>query len=252
MTDPDDYLSDYVRKVHQDTQKYLRDLIAENSKLCALIHTLERELDRERRDRLRMEERVASIDAERRAYQERYLEVEAHNANVSNLYVATLRLHRSIDHSDVLSAIQEIIINLVGSEELAIFEMNPQGTGLVLSSSFGIDTTVWQKVPLGVGITGRCAELGESFIAGESPHVRRAATEEHLTACLPLMVAGRVTGAIAIFRLLDHKPMLVPIDHELFALLGTHGATALYCTSLVVENVRLSLRIRAASEAPRE
>ena len=139
MTDGGDDLGDYVRKVQQNTQEYLRDLSAENAKLCALIHTLEGELDRERKDRLRIEERVAAIDAERRSYLERYLEVEAQNANVSNLYVATLRVHGSIGRSDVLAAVHEIVINLVGCEELAVLEMNSDGSALVLSSSFGID-----------------------------------------------------------------------------------------------------------------
>ena len=71
MTDGGDDLSDYVRRVHENTQKYLRDLIAENDRLFALIHTLERELDRERKDRLHIEERIAAIDAERRAYLEK-------------------------------------------------------------------------------------------------------------------------------------------------------------------------------------
>ena len=37
---------------------------------------------------------------------------------------------------------------------------------------------------------------------------------------------------IAIHRLLAHKAGLEPLDHELFDLLATHAATALYCTSL--------------------
>ena len=53
-----------------------------------------------------------------------------------------------------------------------------------------------------------------------------------MTACLPLTLDGRVTGAIVLFSLLPHKPGLRELDFELFDLLGTHAATALYCTSL--------------------
>jgi hypothetical protein len=254
VTEPDDPLSEYIRKVHQNTQEYVRDLTEENAKLCALIHTLEKELDRERKDRLRIEERVAEIDAERRAYLERYLEVEAQNANVSNLYVATIRLHGSIDHGDVLAAIQEIVINLVGSEELAVFEMNSQGTMLQLSSQFGLDPAPLATVRVGVGIIGACAESAKAYVAGEGSQGARVgvAAEANLTACIPFVVEGVVIGAVAIFRLLEHKPKLEAIDHELFALLGTHAATALYCTS-VVENSggRRSLRARAMSERPK-
>jgi len=252
VTDPVDDLGVYVRKVQQNTQDYLRDLIAENAKLCALIHTLEGELDRERKDRLRIEERIAAIDAERRSYLERYLEVEAQNANVSNLYVATLRVHGSIGRNDVLAAIHEIVINLVGCEELAVLEMNFDGSALALSSSFGIEPGPFQRVALSSGIIGACATSGRTFIQSEGSDVARSPIETHLTACIPLIVEGVVTGAVVIFRLLDHKPKLEPIDHELFALLGTHAAMALYCSTLVESSGgRRSLHARAASDIPR-
>jgi len=41
-----------------------------------------------------------------------------------------------------------------------------------------------------------------------------------------------VTGAIVIFRLLTQKPGLEEVDHEIFDLLASQAATALYCTRL--------------------
>jgi hypothetical protein len=247
---PED-LSEYVRKVHENTQKYLRDLLAENEKLCNLVYALEREVDRHRKDRLHVEERLAAMESERRACLERYLSVEEQNANVSSLYVAMLRLHGSIDHADVLAAIQEIVVNLVGSEELLIFETNTEGTALVLSSAVGVDSSGLTRVPFGKGIIGECAAAAKTFLAkdGSTPQSREG--EADLTACVPLIVEGAVTGAIAIFRLLRHKAKLEAIDHELFALLGSHGASALYCTSLVRSTGgRQSLHARAVSEGP--
>jgi hypothetical protein len=252
VTDIPEDLSEYVRKVHENTQKYLRDLLSENEKLCNLVYTLERELDKQRKDRLHVEERLAAMESERRAYLERYLSVEEQNANVSSLYVAMLRLHGSIDHADVLAAIQEIVINLVGSEELGVFETNVEGTALVLSSAVGIDTSSLARIPFGKGIIGECAAAGKTYLAAKEASVTKGREGEgDLTACVPLVVDGAVTGAIAIFRLLRHKPKLEAIDHELFALLGTHGASALYCTSLVQSTGgRQSLRARAVSEFP--
>jgi hypothetical protein len=253
VTDGADDLGDYVRRVHENTQRYLRALIADNEKLCELIRTLEKELDRERRDRLHLEERIAAMDADRRAYLERYLDVEEQNANVSNLYVATLRLHRSVDHADVLMAIQEIIINLIGAEELAVFEVGPEGGVLHLSRACGIDTAPFEHVRFGTGIIGQCAESGRTHLmsapqsaelSGEQPSY-----EAGLTACVPLVVEGVVTGVVAMFRLLNHKAKLEAIDHELLALLGSQAATALYCTRFVESaHGRKSLHARAASE----
>jgi hypothetical protein len=253
VTEGADDLSEYVRRVHENTQRYLRGLIADNEKLCDLIRTLEKELDRERRDRLHLEERIAAMDADRRAYLERYLDVEEQNANVSNLYVATLRLHRSIDHADVLTAIQEIIINLIGSEELAVFEVAPEGGVLHVSRACGVDTAPLEQVRFGTGIIGHCAASGRSDLLSSPQTVElpgeQPSYEAGLTACVPLVVEGVVTGVVAVFRLLNHKAKLEPIDHELLALLGSQAATALYCTRFVeTANARKSLHARAAIE----
>jgi hypothetical protein len=239
VTDPREGLSDYIRTVRDNTQEYLRDLTRENEKLCALIRTLEGQLDQERRERLQVEERIKTIEAERRSYLERYLDVEAQNDNVSKLYAATLRLHGTISHADVLAAIHEIVINLVGSEELVVFEMNDEGTHLVVSSSFGMEASKLQPIPVGTGIIGQCAVTGRSYIAkatdATSARPERPA-EADLTACVPFVVERSVIGAVAIFRLLHHKPNLDPVDFELFKLLGSHAATALYCTSVVASS----------------
>jgi hypothetical protein len=252
---PTESLHEYIRAVQENTQKYLRDLTSENEKLCSLIRTLEGHLDRERQDRLDVEDRIKAIEAERRAYLERYLEVEAQNDNVAKLYAATLRLHSTISHSDVLAAVHEIIINLVGSEEFAVFEMNTDGTRLVRSSSFGMDAARLGPITVGVGIIGGCARTGESYVAGRDGAIEgkdRSLIDAHLTACIPFVVEGVVTGAVAIFRLLGHKLQLEPVDLELFTLLGSHAATALYCTAVVeTTGAPRSLHMRAAVETSR-
>jgi hypothetical protein len=247
---PPESLSEYIRVVQENTQKYLRDLTTENEKLCELIRTLEGHLDQERKDKEEVEARIRSIEAERRAYMERYLEVEAQNDNVAKLYAATLRLHGTISHADVLAAVHEIIINLVGSEEFAVFETNADGSRLVRSSSFGIPAERLGPVTVGEGIVGRCAQTGDTYIAGEGKADdggTPAPIDSKITACVPFIVEGVVTGAVAIFRLLSHKPRLEPVDLELFTLLGSHAATALYCTAVVeTTGAPRSLHMRAS------
>ncbi len=80
---------------------------------------------------------------------------------------------------------------------------------------------------------GRTAATGERYVRnGNAPDPAATSEEGDLTACIPLRVDGKVTGAIALFRLLSHKPGLEEADHELFDLLGTQAATALYCAEL--------------------
>ena len=53
---------------------------------------------------------------------DRTLELEQLSTNLASLYVATHRIHSSLERADVLVAIEEVIVNLIGAEELAIFE----------------------------------------------------------------------------------------------------------------------------------
>ncbi len=101
--------------------------------------------------------------------------------------------------------------------------------------SFGVDANEWDGLRLGEGIIGVCAETGEHFVAGQTV-LAPLGREQALTACIPLKLDETVVGAIAVFRLLPQKDGLAPVDHELFDLLASHAASALYCTrSLTAE-----------------
>jgi len=237
----------YVRKVRNDTRKYIQDLLNENERLQVLVNTLQEEqthtvgslrkqvellrveLEHNRSEETRLKKHLAETQAENRRFFEQYAEVEQENSNLANLYVASYRLHGTLDRKQVLEVIQEIVINLIGSEEIGIFEMQEDGQSIRLVSSFGIDPELLQQVQLGTGAIGMSAQTGEVAIW---PRDASPQPELGLTACVPLKLDGRVTGVIAIFGLLPQKPDLGPLDRELFDLLATHAATALYCTSL--------------------
>ncbi|HEY2324350.1 MAG TPA: GAF domain-containing protein [Thermoanaerobaculia bacterium] len=162
-------------------------------------------------------------------FSSRYVDVEQQNTNLANLYVATYQLHGTLDRDRVLAAIKEVIINLIGSEELGIWEIT--GDKLTLLDSFGIDTQEWERVALDGdgGLIGLVAETGQRYVAGEADIIGGGA-QQALTACIPLKLDDTVIGVIGIFRLLPQKEGFEPIDLELFELLGSHAATALYCT----------------------
>jgi GAF domain-containing protein len=49
---------------------------------------------------------------------------------------------------------------------------------------------------------------------------------------VPLKLGDQLVGALALFRLLPQKAGFEPLDRELFELLATHAATALYSSEL--------------------
>jgi hypothetical protein len=173
------------------------------------------------RDRLRA--RVAELEAENRRVSDEYVSVQERSTELTELFVALERLHASPSHADALAAIQEIVINLVGSEELAVFER--RGGALALVHAFGVPPRTLDGLSLGEGAIGRAATAGREYVAGRDGDAGPG--EEDLTAAIPLRAWGDVVGVLAIFRLLGHKPVLDENDHAVFDLLSTHAGVAL-------------------------
>ena len=248
----------YVERVRQDTLQYTRELLAENERTRSLLVGLENEnadlrerLTRAREDltkraeqEKRLEEQLRNVEAESRRFSERFVQVEQENSNLANLYVASYRLHGTVERREVLEILQEIATYLVGSEEIAVFEVVSGDGELALLSSTGIDATPFRRVPAGHGLIGRAVSTGEIWIAADDTVAERPPEEARLSACIPFILNGKVTGAIALFRLLPQKTNgIEAMDRELFELLATHAAVALYCSGL---HARLTASVHAA------
>jgi GAF domain-containing protein len=182
------------------TDEYVQGLLAENERLRTLVESLT-------------------------------AESEAQVANLASLYVAVTSVHGALDRPSVLTSVQEIVTNLIGSEELAIFEIDAAHSRLTLLASTGIEPGAYQEVRLGEGAIGRAAATGERLIRQEGGSLTEDG-DAALTACIPLTVAGRVVGVLAVFRLLPHKGRLDAIDIDLFDVLAAHAASALLFTRL--------------------
>jgi hypothetical protein len=174
----------------------------------------------------RLTDRLRVLEAEQARTHELVQEVEEQNACLANRFVACDRLHATHEREEVLAAIREIALNLIGAEEMGVFELSSDGDVLCLIDSLGIEAARFNRVPVGRGAIGHTAATGALWLreGAEAP------AEDHLTACIPLKIDGRLTGVIALFRLLKHKHALEPLDHQLFGVLATHAAQALYFT----------------------
>jgi len=182
------------------TEEYVQRLLAENERLRLLVDGLK-------------------------------AESEAQVSNLASLYVAVTSVHGALDRPSVLSSVQEIVTNLIGSEEMAIFETDAARGRMTLLASMGIEPGAYQEISIGEGAIGRAAATGERLIRQEGGSLTDDA-DAALTACIPLTVAGRVVGVLAVFRLLPHKGRLDAIDIDLFDVLAAHAASALLFTRL--------------------
>jgi len=229
----DEKSRNYIHVAREEQAKYMNALLQQNEKLRGQVATLESDYRRlenlqtstaEELDGLRV--KLDGVEQENRRYMEEHHQIETHNSNLANLYVASYQLHSSVDRDAVLQTIQEIVINLIGSEEVAIFERGASND-FNLVSAFGIESSKLLKFRLGDGPIGRTLAAGETFV---NSHARGG--ENQLTACVPLKINDTIVGGILIFSLLEHKRELAPVDHELLELLAVHASTSLYCATL--------------------
>jgi hypothetical protein len=242
----DDTKGAYVREVTERTRNYLRELQQENERLRALLAVSEAErariggevselrqkLEAQARGQLGLDaEQLQRLESENRRYAERYVVLEQKNTQLANLYVASYRLHETLAQKEVLSIIQEIVINLIGCEQHGIFELAADGRSMRLLASMGVDTARCEVVKLGDDALSRSIHGGDIWVAPDEPVV--IPTHPHpVTACVPLRLAGKATGAVVLYRLLPQKPGVEAVDRELFELLSVHAGMALYTTKL--------------------
>lgn len=160
-------------------------------------------------------------------------EMHQRNFKLTNLYVTNYRLHERLDRQEVIDTIRETIINVVGSEQLAIFEVDRSCSALSLINSFGLDEKLYQTVPIGAGLIGSTVLNGEIYLANNNQtDIEPLTIEQGLTACIPLKIGERVIGAVAIFQLLPQKAKFCPLDFEVFDLLAARAGKALFCSTL--------------------
>lgn len=223
----------YVAKARGQMQTYVRRLLDDNDALRVAQVELESNNTRLREEAARLQDELRATHAQQAQLMARlhdirevseqrlteYTKLETINANLANLYVASYQLHSTLKREMVLAAIQEIVVNLVGSEEFAVFERDQDGA-FDLAASVGIEPP---------DLAAARERVAQATVSGET-----WVTAQHgdFTACIPLKIDEAVTGFIVIRRLLAHKSGLEPVDLELFDLLGTHAAMALYTSSL--------------------
>lgn len=230
-------LPSYVDRVREDTQKYIRHLLVENEQLRLTSAHLESELGRLRQElnqhreaERELAQAIERVRAESEQHLAQYAEVEMHNANLANLYVTSYQLHGTLNRDTILQSLQEVIVNLIGSEDFAICEMFDGD--LQVAASVGVDpaTVTWS--------TPRVRETAETRVLYIGPADREPGDP---LVCLPLQVDGQLVGMIVIFGLLAHKAQLEPLDHELFDLLASQASTALYCCRLHARTLEAAL-----------
>ena len=163
-------------------------------------------------------------------------QLERQHFLLERLNAASARLLQAIEAGDVYEAIGEIIGNLLGSEEVAVFRYNSQTFSLVWS--VGVEKEAIQQFSLGAGVMGRAAHQGASQFSNRKLDMPVLPHESKLTACIPLKLDREVIGVIVILGLLPQKNGLEWADFELLKYLETYGAVAAQLQNLQTNSVK--------------
>ncbi len=230
-------------------KEFTEELLRENQRLRYIVAELETEqsgLSTDQLERLReqvkernkrLEERFREVEEENKDFANRYVEIEEQNNNLANLYVASYQLHSTLDFREVIQIVQEIVINLIGAESLALLLLDENTRELRTIASHGdMPGLPTISVQPGDGVLGWAAKSGESYYVDDFGTVE--VTLQTPLAIVPLKIKQHVIGLIVIYRLLQQKTAFTAVDYELFSLLAAHAATAIFSSKLYSQSER--------------
>ncbi len=207
------------------------------------VRTLEEQVTSLEEENRRLMERYREVELENKSFAEKYLEVEQENNNLANLYVASYQLHSTLDFSEAVKTVLEIIMNLVGAEKFAIMLLDEKTMELSAVASEGVKLEDMPSIATGDGVIGRVAAEGESYYANDAPGEKLDLSLPIV--CIPLKIKEHVIGVIVIYRLLVQKKEFTEVDYELFSMLAGHAATAIFSSRLYSQSERKLVTIQS-------
>lgn len=208
MDDPT-HKTDEIRMMFEKASSFMEELMKENAQL-------RKELGR--------------VEAENREFAERYVQIEEHADVLQNLYVASHRLHATLEPAEVLSTVKEILINLVGGETFGIFlldEASPNSAPSLLAHE-GMN----EAQPL----TPQEIALARQVLTKDPWYAPPGGGPP--LAVVPLRVDERPVGVIVVRAVFGHKTGLSHLDQQILGLLSGQAATALASARLYAEKSR--------------
>lgn len=179
----------------------------------------------------RLHARIEELERENLAFAEQLVETEQLNNNLTNLYIASTRLHSELRDERVRTIIKEVVINFVGAEKFALLLYDDARNVLRYAAGEGFAAGEFPELDAREAPWRGSVADGENWFQEGSV---KAGTDDPLTplAVIPLMIHGRCMGVLSIYRLLVQKDRFVPVDFQLFSMLAEHAATALFSASL--------------------
>lgn len=195
----------------QSQRNAILSLQLENLMLKSQIHTLQEVLEYSRNEREALESQLKALTGRSLHTEPQIAELTQQCMVMQSLFAASTRLLTASTREETFHAVQDIVANLIGSEEMVVFEMNEERTFLHPAAWCGVSDAQKAPVAMGEGVVGEVASKGKAFFGDES--------QSGVAACIPLRLRTEPAGVLAIYSLLPQKMQLEPWDMEVLKLL---------------------------------
>lgn len=153
--------------------------------------------------------------------------LETELTSQSKVYAARMRLQDSLDQADGLEAIREVVANLLGSEELAVYKVDSAKAALWLYWSFGIDPN--KCAVLDIMREPLLEEVldGRIVVRGDSGNDKLLSAFHPVSALVPILLNQKTTAVLVIFRMLPQKPVFESADRQICEVLSNCAGRAI-------------------------
>ena len=203
-----------------------------DERLSQRLLSLENECSRLRSEQDDALRRIGELEQENLDFANQLVQVEDVNNNLTNLYIASSRLHSTLDREETLEIIKEVVINFVGAEKFAVFLFDKTTQQLHFETGEGFEESdTFPDITLGDGVIGEAAATSENYFY-TGPISQGSDDILAPIVAIPLLIHDQMIGMLAIYRLFIQKEQLESIDYQLFSMLGEHAASALFSSTL--------------------
>lgn len=172
-----------------------------------------------------LERRVAALEAETIHLTERALGAEQRLARAAQLFATVSQLHQTEDTDEVVLVIKEVVANLLGCEEMGVYDVVPLGPVCTYVDGIGLDADRFGTLPPAHPTIRAALASREVVILGDP--MAEPVHGRPLSAIVPLVDGDAVCGLVVLFSLLRQKPVLESADRDLLEAMAAHAGRAL-------------------------
>jgi len=152
-------------------------------------------------------------------------ELEEQSSVFVNMTVTFQRLFATRNYVEVVGIVKEIMLNLIGAGEHEIRVLDKKRNCMVLITREG---KKYVESKEDARLISKTMEEGVLFVSDQ----KRLKEKRVPMACIPLKIDKEVLGIIVINQLLAQKDRFTQYDKEMFELLGTYAAGAIYFSKI--------------------